>query len=128
MSKKKESFDVTDAASQEKIDDLLSDKDTSEPVAESPTAPPSTNPTYEQALGLELQEYAKLSVEYKKKIEEAKTDPKRKYYKKKLAKNNNKALQILLTLEEVSRLQANPQKVADLVATERGPNDEPGSK
>ena len=128
MSKKKESFDVTDAASQEKIDDLLSDKDTSEPVAESATAPPSTNPTYEQALGLELQEYAKLSVEYKKKIEEAKTDPKRKYYKKKLAKNNNKALQILLTLEEVSRLQANPQKVADLVATERGPNDETGSK
>ena len=69
-----------------------------------------------------------LSVEYKKKIEEAKTDPKRKYYKKKIAKNNNKALQILLTLEEVSRLQANPQKVADLVATERGPNDETGSK
>ncbi len=128
MSKKKESFDVTDAASQEKIDDLLSDKDTSEPVAVSPTAPPSTNPTYEQALGFELQEHAKLSVEYKKKIEEAKTDPKRKYYKKKLAKNNNKALQILLTLEEVSRLQANPQKVADLIATERGPNDETGSK
>ena len=128
MSEKKESFDVTDAASQEKIDDLLSDKDTSEPVAESPTAPPSTNPTYEQALGLELQEYAKLSVEYKKKLEEAKTEPKRKYYKKKLAKNNNKALQILLTLEEVSRLQSNPQKVADLVAIEKGPNDETGSK
>ena len=128
MSKKKETFDVTDAASQEKIDDLLSDKDTSEPVAVSPTAPPSTNPTYEQALGMELQAHAKLSIEYKKKIEEAKTDPKRKYYKKKLAKNNNKALQILLTLEEVSRLQANPQKVADLVATERGPNDEAGSK
>lgn len=128
MSNKKESFDVTDATSQKKIDDLLSDKDTSEPVSESPTAPPSTNPTYEQQLGIELHEHAKIALEYKKKIEEAKTDPKRKYYKKKLAKNNMKALQILLTLEEVERLQANPQKVADLVAIEKGTNDESGSK
>lgn len=119
----------TEEKIQEAADDLMADKDTSSvPASTSPTEGPSTNPTYEQALGMELQEHAKLSVEYKKKIEEAKTEPKRKYFKKKLAKNNNKALQILLTLEEVSRLQENKNHVADLVAIDKGPNDESGNE
>lgn len=61
--------------------------------------------TAQEFLGLELKEHAAIALEYKEKIENAKTQVKKEYYKKKLVKNNQAAFQVLLALEEMGRNQ-----------------------
>jgi hypothetical protein len=45
------------------------------------------------------------ALDYKKKIEEAKTDYKKNYYNKKLKKNNADAVKILTAIERVEKSQ-----------------------
>lgn len=45
------------------------------------------------------------SQDYRGKIETAKTSTKKEYYKKKLKKNNLKLMEVLTTMERLSRLQ-----------------------
>ena len=59
--------------------------------------------TAEEFLALELKEHARVALECKEQINTAKTDVKKKYYKKKLAKNNTAAYQVMLALEEMGR-------------------------
>ena len=61
---------------------------------------PQKPPTLLEMLQYELREHMKVSLDYKKKIEEAKTDPKKDYFKKKLKKNNLYALKILTAIEQ----------------------------
>lgn len=51
----------------------------------------------------ELHRHMQVALEYKKKIAEAKTDHKKKYYQKKLVKNNKEALQVLTAIERVRK-------------------------
>lgn len=72
----------------------------------------SSNPTrVEQVLGMELRQHAETAREYRELIEKAKTEYKKKYYRKKLKKNNEQAFQILLALEESGRIS----KIKDLM-------------
>ena len=64
---------------------------------------PPKMPTILEMLQYELREHMKVSLDYKKKIDEAKTDPKKEYYKKKLKKNNVQALQILTAIERYTQ-------------------------
>lgn len=52
-------------------------------------------------LQLELQEYLRTTLKFKKLISEAKTDYKKKYYNKKIKKNNMEALKILTAIQRV---------------------------
>ena len=53
-------------------------------------------------LQYELQECANTSLKYKKNIDEAKTQLKKDYFKKKLKKNNTYAVKILTAIENVT--------------------------
>jgi hypothetical protein len=53
----------------------------------------------------ELHKYMETALDYKKKIEEAKTDYKKNYYNKKLKKNNADAVKILTAIERVEKSQ-----------------------
>lgn len=56
-------------------------------------------------LHMELQEHMKTALSLKKKVEDAKTDYKKKYYSKKLKKNNIAALKIITAIERVKKNQ-----------------------
>jgi len=81
-------------------------------MTENSTEAPSTNEaeekkelsTTEIVLAEELRQHAEVARDYKAKIDDAKTDYKKQYYRKKLAKNNTQAFQILLALEESGRI------------------------
>lgn len=70
-----------------------------------------------QAIMLELEEYAIRAVDFKSKMDSAKTELKRNLFKKKLKKNNTEAVQLI---EALSILMAKEQ--ADTVIS--GVNDE----
>ncbi len=63
-------------------------------------------PTVLEMLQYELRERMKVSLDYKKKIDEAKTKPKKDYYKKKIKKNNVQALKILTAIERFTQQQS----------------------
>jgi hypothetical protein len=54
-----------------------------------------------QAIILELQEKGAKAVEFKKKVDSAKTDVKRALYKKKLKKNNEEAADLFIALNRL---------------------------
>ena len=66
-----------------------------------------TDPEKEQTISLldllqlELQEYMRNALNLKERIDGAKTDYKKKYYNKKLKKNNMEALKILTAIQRV---------------------------
>lgn len=63
-----------------------------------------TNPgpsPVELAVKAELQEHLRLAKQYQEMIETAKTEFKKKFYRKKLQKNNAKAFQMLVALERI---------------------------
>ena len=62
-------------------------------------------PTVVQMLQYELRERMKTALDYKTKIETAKTEHKKKYYGKKLKKNNVEAMKILTAIERVKKNQ-----------------------
>ena len=62
-----------------------------------------------QAIILELQDYAKRALDYKSKMDAAKTDVKKNLFKKKLKKNNTEAAELF---EALNRLNAKEQQVA----------------
>lgn len=70
-----------------------------------------------EALIAEFRDLAKNSVDYKQKIETAKTYTKKEIYKKKLKQNNIKAAEILAALEKVANAEAASKKAV-------GANDE----
>lgn len=64
-------------------------------------------PTVLEMLQYELREHMKVSLQHKKKIDEAKTNPKKQYFKKKLEKNNVQALKLLTIIERYTQQQSN---------------------
>ena len=78
----------------------------------------------------ELHRHMQVALEYKKKIAEATTDYKKKYYHKKLLKNNKEALQVLTAIERVRKgidLRENEKVERDTHETEYT-NDETTDK
>ena len=51
----------------------------------------------------ELRQHMTIALEYKKKIDEAKTKPKKDYYTKKLKKNNVQATKVLTAIERLAQ-------------------------
>jgi hypothetical protein len=65
-------------------------------------------------LQMELRRHMEVALEYKKKIDSAQTEYKKKYYTKKLKKNNTEALKVLTAIERVnkgSRKKSDAKKV-----------------
>ena len=59
-----------------------------------------------EMLQYELAQHARIALEYKNLIKTAKTEPKKNYYKKKLTKNNENALKILVALDRITTSRA----------------------
>lgn len=76
-------------------------------------------------LQMELRRHMEIALDYKKKIESAKTDYKKNYYNKKLKKNNTEALKVLTAIERIKKNNADkPAKMeADMLSLEY-PKDE----
>lgn len=54
-------------------------------------------------LQMELRRHMEVALDYKKKIDSAKTQYKKSYYTKKLKKNNTEALKVLTAIERVKK-------------------------
>ena len=65
-----------------------------------------TQPNLKIILGAELQALALVGIDLKKKIDSAKTTPKKRLYKKKLEKNSRKAAELILYLERLQITEA----------------------
>lgn len=67
-------------------------------------------------LQMELRRHMETALDYKKKINSAKTSYKKSYYQKKLKKNNTEALKVLTAIERVKKGNANkpPKMEADV--------------
>ncbi len=78
---------------------------------ESTTSPSekTSQPTVTEMLQSMLRECAANALEYKRKIASAKTDYKKKYYKKKLDKNNDEAMRVLASLEKLGHYKKSKQ-------------------
>lgn len=63
-------------------------------------------PTLIEMLQYELREHMSIALDYKTKIEAAKTQPKKEYYNKKLKKNNMQALKVMTAIERVTQQKA----------------------
>jgi hypothetical protein len=76
-------------------------------------------------LQVELRRHMEIALDYKKKIESAKTEYKKNYYNKKLKKNNMEALKVLTAIERVKKSKADlpPKMEADMYDLQY-PNDE----
>lgn len=68
--------------------------------------PKRTLPSVLEMLQFELREHMKIALEYKKKIDEAKTNTKKQYYHKKLKKNNIQAMKVLTAIENMTQQKA----------------------
>lgn len=71
-------------------------------------------------LQLELRRHMEVALDYKKKIEGAKTQYKKSYYGKKLKKNNTEALKVLTAIERIKKKNASlpPKMEADITDLE----------
>ena len=69
-------------------------------------------------LQMELRRHMEVALEYKKNIEGAKTESKKKYYAKKLKKNNTEALKVLTAIERVKKNQGSRKTNVQEVKTD----------
>lgn len=71
-------------------------------IVDDPTPPKNENKIdLLDLLRMELQDHMKVALDLNNKIKEAKTEPKRVYYKKKLKKNNEQAQKVLVAIARV---------------------------
>ena len=73
-------------------------------------------------LQMELHRYMKQALEFKRKIETAKSAYKKKYYEKKLKKNNMEALKVLTAIQRVERQQKTREDKSDVELTNETPD------
>lgn len=59
-------------------------------------------PSLKDIVSAELAEVAKISLEYKQKMEEAKTQIKRDYYRRKMTKNNKEIMRLLVAANKLN--------------------------
>ena len=83
-------------------------------------------PGLKEVLGAELKALALEGMRFKKLMDEAKTSPKKKLYKKKLAKNSKRAAELILYLErlQISEAIEQAKQEQEFIDTRDSENDD----